>query len=573
MSKHLEDAAAIVASGPPAQPTGIVPEPAARPPRHRSRGAVEALANKENLITVICFAFIAVLAIRNHFIQDDGFITLRYVDNLLRGHGPVWYPGSSEFGYTNFLFMVLVSAVSLVGFDPVVSASIVSYSAFFGCAFLTYAIASRLTSGNSVVAAATVAVIFSNYTVSSYASGLMETSLQLALVMMTYHSVLLVRDRPRDVRHLYVATAAGVLGLLTRLDTILLIAPAFLFLFYCIWQAPESRRRMIGHMAIALGAAALVMSAFLAFCFLFYGQILPTTFYVKGERNLTFGWIYLGKFLFEELLVYLYLPGIVLFHWRRTKGRLPPLRRWSGFALALSVAALTWIAYVIYVGGGFMGYRLMVPFIAIFLLVTFTIAGRHFRASFAALLAVIVLLSQAGQYFWFSRLEYATGKVIENPSSLDWHLHQPHVSLRIVGMRLNELFYTGSRSDVMIAVRGAGAKPYYSRLPTYDIHGLNTRDVAMNGVFAGHRPGHRFWATVEQLKAAGANLIVSTAACLDDVRDFQPTEQAALYARGLRTVFIPLPTAGCWIVTYYVEPHPDIDHGIEQGRFLASSAT
>ncbi len=107
--------------------------------------------------------------------------------------------------------------------------------------------------------------------------------------------------------------------------------------------------------------------------------------------------------------------------------------------------------------------------------------------------------------------------------------------------------------------------PYYSRLPAYDMHGLNTRDVAMNGVVAGFRPGHEKWATNGQMAAAGVNLIVTEAMCLADPRDVQPPEQFSVHVRELPAVLIPLSTPGCWIVTYYLQPHPDIEDQIDRG--------
>ena len=51
------------------------------------------------------------------YYHDDAFITLRYARNLLAGEGPVWNPGERVQGYTNFLHLVLVSALGLVGVD------------------------------------------------------------------------------------------------------------------------------------------------------------------------------------------------------------------------------------------------------------------------------------------------------------------------------------------------------------------------------------------------------------------------------------------------------------------------
>ncbi len=528
---------------------------------------------RDYAIVALCLGIVVFLSAKNHFIQDDGFITLRYVDHFLRGHGPVWYPGSDEFGYTNFLFMLLVTAVSFIGPDPVISANIVSYTAFFAAVIASYLIALRLTSGNRIVAAVTAMVIFTNFTVSSYASGLLETSLQLALVVSVYYATLRYLHAPESAQPLYWATAAGTLGLLTRLDTVLLIAPAFLFLFHGLWTATgRERRRMVAHMVVALACAAAILSAFLWFCFALYGQVLPNTFYVKAGENLRFGWLYLRAFMLEEFLVYPYLVVVLIFHWHRTKSPLPQRTRVNAFKLTLAATALLWMTYATYVGG-FMGYRLMIPFIAIFFLLAFTGMGRKFGTAFAVQLAVIAMLTQGGQYFWYSRLEHSSGNQIMNPAGLDWHLTSPRTNYQIIGRRLNDLFYTGQESDVTIAVRAAGAMPYHSRLPTYDIHGLNTREVATGGQVWGNRPGHRKWATVDQLRTAGVNLIVSEGRCIAGLNTVPPANRFAEYARGRSTILIPLESQGCWIVTHYLQPHPDIEDRIASGEFVVLEAS
>ncbi|TFH26216.1 MAG: hypothetical protein E4H00_10905, partial [Myxococcales bacterium] len=46
---------------------------------------------------------------------DDAFISFRYVDNWVRGHGLVFNPGERVMGYSNFLWVVLLYPFALVG--------------------------------------------------------------------------------------------------------------------------------------------------------------------------------------------------------------------------------------------------------------------------------------------------------------------------------------------------------------------------------------------------------------------------------------------------------------------------
>jgi len=64
--------------------------------------------------------------------------------------------------------------------------------------------------------------------------------------------------------------------------------------------------------------------------------------------------------------------------------------------------------------------------------------------------------------------------------------------------------------DITIAITAAGAIPYYSRLTTVDMFGLNDRWVVRNGVtFNADLPGHQRIATWDYLMERRVNLIVS----------------------------------------------------------------
>lgn len=516
------------------------------------------------------------LAVENFFIQDDGFITLRYVDHFLRGHGPVWYPGSDEFGYTNFLFMLLVTLVSSTGLDPVVSASVVSYAGFYLSLIAAYLIVYRMTAGSVVAAGLSVAVIFSNFNVSSYASGLLDASLQLAFVLLTFLSILHYALRPHRIKYLYLASTAASLAMLTRLDSIVLIAPVYLFLFFRVWTADEGPRRLLArHTAFSLLIPAIVLAAFFSFCLAFYGTVLPNSFHAKADMNITIGLIYILFFALGASLIYIWLPLIIVIHRFRTRWQPPLVEEPGGFGGALTAAALLWTAYVCYVGGGFMGFRLMIPFIAIFFIRSFATMATRFGIRFLVPMAIAAMVTQIGPYVWNSDPAAANTAIVDTPARLDRNLTRPQANWQIFGRRLNALFFTGDPADVKIAVGAAGAIPYYARLPAFDIHGLNTREVAIHGEIVGVRAGHRKQATLHQMRRAGVHLIVDNLTYLCDrigravgYDELPPTPWQA----GLPAILIPLPTDGCWMVAYYLDDHPDIDALIARGEVIQIEA-
>ena len=82
---------------------------------------------------VYAVLFAAVGLYLNHaFYHDDAYITLRYARNFLDGSGFVWNPGEYVQGYTNFLHLILISAIGRLGVDLVWASRIVAMASLAG---------------------------------------------------------------------------------------------------------------------------------------------------------------------------------------------------------------------------------------------------------------------------------------------------------------------------------------------------------------------------------------------------------------------------------------------------------
>ena len=73
---------------------------------------------KKPLVLLLSLALLLLLASRffDHTV-DDAFISYRYARNLVEGHGLVWNVGQRVEGYTDFLWVVLISGALAVGID------------------------------------------------------------------------------------------------------------------------------------------------------------------------------------------------------------------------------------------------------------------------------------------------------------------------------------------------------------------------------------------------------------------------------------------------------------------------
>ena len=68
------------------------------------------------------------------FTQDDAFISFRYVENFLDGRGLVFNPGERVEGYTNFLWIMLLSLFAGLGVDVIVISKLLGLAS--GCVAL-----------------------------------------------------------------------------------------------------------------------------------------------------------------------------------------------------------------------------------------------------------------------------------------------------------------------------------------------------------------------------------------------------------------------------------------------------
>jgi len=89
---------------------------------------------KSKLLLSVIIAIFVVHSLSLNFTQDDAFISYRYVKNFINGHGLVFNPGERVEGYTNFLWIVLLSIFAKFGLDMILVSKILGI--FSGCIIL-----------------------------------------------------------------------------------------------------------------------------------------------------------------------------------------------------------------------------------------------------------------------------------------------------------------------------------------------------------------------------------------------------------------------------------------------------
>jgi hypothetical protein len=172
------------------------------------------------------------------------------------------------------------------------------------------------------------------------------------------------------------------------------------------------------------------------------------------------------------------------------------------------------VLYIIYTGGDFMEFRPFVPIIPLIAALGIgTIRNAHPALIWPMVIALAVLSVLNATHFYVVGRERGG---IESVFQLQGHVMLPESNWAGIGKKLNEVFYKDEAGGGLpkIAVNPAGAIPFYARLPSYDLHGLTSPEVARHGLEYVEKPGHEHLATPAQIREADVDIYVGTAKLL-----------------------------------------------------------
>ena len=304
------------------------------------------------------------LAAARYWMCDDAFISFRYADHLVRGHGLVFNLGERVEGFTNLAWTLWTALGLALGVAAETWAGVSGILCFAATLALLghrgWAIARAIPRGAlplargaavawPLPAAALLGAVHREWTI--FATGGLETS---AFTLLGFAGYLLVcpagglEDPPRaGACRLLAAGLVLALASLTRPDGVLfgVVCGAWLL----------AGRDLRGARVFAVGFAALWLPATL-WRIAYYGDVFPNTYYAKSASIAWWsqGAYYAGIYFARYWPLLLALPCAALVRPRRAAG------------LELALAAV-YALYVIRVGGDFMFARLLIP-IAPFLL-------------------------------------------------------------------------------------------------------------------------------------------------------------------------------------------------------------
>jgi len=389
---------------------------------------------------------------------DDAYISYRYAQNLARGDGLVFNLGERVEGYSNFLYVLMMTPAFFVTksegvyFFSVLLNLILAVGAFL--VFREY-LAGQLGAVSATLGSLLFALCLPFWV--AVTSG-MET----CLVLLLYLAIWVAGERlAAGPNRKLCAVLCGlmILSCLSRADGFLM--PALAIAFLVIQRRTRVALSCAAPVALALGLYEL-------WRFHYYGYLLPNTYYVKVAGPLSQrvwqGFLQLsGVALFRGLLPYL-LAFVFQFVDLARCAAHEPSRGHERVRFHLVLAA-AWVAYWLYIGGDHLGERFL---LLLFPLGIFALLQLLKESASSKMMAFVLLL--------VAMLQLAPPLVVDPRFQFNSDRYDSWITL---GKFLKEK-YPGKS----VATAAIGKIAFFSGAKTIDMLGLTDPVIAHGPVVA-----------------------------------------------------------------------------------------
>jgi hypothetical protein len=402
------------------------------------------------------------------YMPDDAFISFQYAKRLASRNGFVWtdYNQRPVEGFSNLLWVLILSCASYFRFDLVESARFLGILTSFGTIVTLLTVKQSSSSFNPLhnLVGALVLVscgVFACWSIGGLEQALLSFLLALSLVF-CYPLVDSTVDQERNIRsNSLLASACFSLLAITRPD-----AP----LFGCVAGAVIAFLRYRNYSSIKPGLRIICWTiittlAITIFRLMYFGDWIPNTAHVKLAVTSHYLWQGL-RYINHGLMLHIVPLGLVIvacFFYKQLFNK-------NQFILNLSILA-SWLSYLVLMGGDINPpSRHFMPIIVILALCI--------NQAFYSLVLVNERRSPGTLMIWgLPLLLFHLFLQIIEPELK--HTRAPRdffIDDNIaVAKTLKKAF---SHSDPLMAVDGAGILPFYTEFKTIDLLGLNDAKIA-----------------------------------------------------------------------------------------------
>jgi len=413
------------------------------------------------------------------YLNDDAYISFRYAENLLNGHGLVFNPGERVEGYTNFLWTVMMAGTMTVGLDPAFVSRVLGLVLGLATLLFVYRFGTRVVLRTP--AQATVAPVLLAFSVpfGIWTFAGLETPLFSFLALLgTFYFILEWREPTRfPLSAIWLTLTA-----LTRPEGVFLFVISFLAGVRRLWFFKERPVRRGGRQFLLWAMLFLIIyGTYFAWRYLYYGYLLPNTFDVRQPKSWAQRWshwvrgyAYVRDFITTNGGILFLLPALLLLR-----------KKVDAWLYYIGALVLSWGAYLIYVGGDpkvhFRLVALMLP--QVYLLVQ---EGAHELVSWIG-----VFTERRAMHLLATILLLVAVIVTFDPYLVGDHAERFEQEANVIKpqrVAIGRWLSQNAPPDATLAVRAAGIVPFYSGLYTIDMLGVLDSRIAHQDILDTDRP-------------------------------------------------------------------------------------
>src|SRR5215216_1349439 len=231
------------------------------------------------------------------FTAEDAYITYRYAENWVNTGSLVYNEGEPINAMTSPLHAILSAALFFVTGNTVLSNKIFSFILVLISILLVWY---RYREHNHWQLLALI-LLFPPC-VLLWTFGGLETPILLFLATIT--ATFALRPAPFRLNSLYIIFLLAGLAFLTRYDSILFFLPVTLY--------AATKAQSMKHIVLALAGASILPLIWLFVSIYYYGDLLPTSFYVKTPEGNLWNLIFNGRYIASYLLYIGIIPVVAL---------------------------------------------------------------------------------------------------------------------------------------------------------------------------------------------------------------------------------------------------------------------
>jgi len=311
------------------------------------------------LFAIVIIALMAIHIVQYFFLTDDAFISFRYARHLADGNGLVFNIGERVEGYTNFLWVLILSGLNIFGIPPEIATNVLSILLTFTLLGVVIAFSRRFFAVDNWELLILIAPFFLalNRSFAVWSTSGLETRLFTTLIFAAvyFYAISYKEDTKLKYSIFFFSLAS-----LTRPEGILLFSSFYGFYLISEFKHRHKLQNFFKYLPIFI----ILVGGHFIFRYIYYGYPFPNTFYAKVTGAwFDSGFLYLFTFIHEYglyLLIPLLIPIFTRFYDAQKRRVI----------ISTIAPLIPYLIYLAYLGGDHFEFRpldVLIPFIALLL--------------------------------------------------------------------------------------------------------------------------------------------------------------------------------------------------------------